>query len=64
MIGIGAGAEVDAQVLVMHDLLGLSPRTPRFVRNFMQDANSIQDAFADYAQAVKQGDFPAAEHCF
>lgn len=64
VIGIGAGAEVDAQVLVMHDLLGLSPRTPRFVRNFMQDASSIQGAFADYAQAVKQGDFPAAEHCF
>jgi len=39
-------------------------RTPRFVRNFMQDANSIEHAIRNYVQAVKDGTFPAAEHSF
>jgi 3-methyl-2-oxobutanoate hydroxymethyltransferase len=64
VIGIGAGAGTDAQVLVVHDMLGLSSHTPRFVRNFLANSNSVQEALAAYNQAVKDGDFPAAEHCF
>ncbi|MCK9236833.1 MAG: 3-methyl-2-oxobutanoate hydroxymethyltransferase [Thiopseudomonas sp.] len=66
VIGIGAGPDTDGQVLVLHDMLGLSisGRTPKFVRNFMQDANTINQAIENYAQAVKQGSFPASEHEF
>ena len=59
VIGIGAGASTDAQVLVLHDLLGMSARTPKFVKNFMQDADSIQEALSNYANDVKQGRFPS-----
>jgi 3-methyl-2-oxobutanoate hydroxymethyltransferase len=64
VIGIGAGSDTDAQVLVLHDLLGLSARAPRFVRNFMIGADSIQQALQNYRQAVLNGEFPAAEHGF
>jgi len=66
VIGIGAGAATDGQVLVMHDMLGLSlsGRTPKFVKNFMAGRDSIQAAFAAYVHAVKQAEFPAAEHGF
>lgn len=66
VIGIGAGPDTDGQVLVLHDILGLSlsGHTPKFVRNFMQDANTINQAIENYAQAVKQGRFPASEHEF
>lgn len=64
-IGIGAGADCDGQVLVMHDMLGVhNGRVARFVKNFMQEQNSIEAAFAAYAQAVRNGSFPAAEHTF
>jgi len=62
-IGIGAGSSTDGQVLVMHDMLGMNlGRTPKFVRNFMADANNVQQAFADYVQAVKNGTFPNNTH--
>ncbi|MCK8516111.1 3-methyl-2-oxobutanoate hydroxymethyltransferase [Methylonatrum kenyense] len=65
VIGIGAGPDIDGQILVLHDMLGLTPgRAPRFVRNFMLDASSIQEALARYADAVRNAEFPAAEHCF
>ncbi len=64
VIGIGAGPATDAQVLVLPDMLGLNAKPPRFVRNFMQGAGSIQQALADYRNAVVTGNFPAAEHCF
>ncbi len=64
VIGIGAGPGTDAQVLVLHDMLGLSPRAPRFVRNFMSGNDSILAAISAYHQAVKDGSFPAEEHCF
>lgn len=65
VIGIGAGNVTDGQVLVMHDMLGItSGHRPKFVRNFMVGASSIQDAFQRYHQAVKSGEFPAAEHSF
>jgi 3-methyl-2-oxobutanoate hydroxymethyltransferase len=64
-IGIGAGANCDGQVLVMHDMLGIYPgRTPKFARNFMQGADSVQTALAAYVKAVKDGSFPAAKHSF
>lgn len=64
VIGIGAGAGTDAQVLVMHDMLGLNPRPPRFVRNFMSEGADIAGAFAAYAAAVRDGSFPQPEHGF
>jgi len=63
-IGIGAGAGTDAQVLVLHDMLGMNSKPAKFVRNFMLGADSLQAAFAAYATAVKNGSFPAAEHCY
>ncbi len=65
VIGIGAGADCDGQILVLQDMLGLTPgRTPRFTRNFMVGAGSIQQALAAYASAVRDGSFPAHEHAF
>ena len=64
-IGIGAGADCDGQVLVMHDMLGVFPgKTARFVKNFMEGQTSIQAAVAAYVAAVKNKTFPAAEHTF
>jgi 3-methyl-2-oxobutanoate hydroxymethyltransferase len=62
-IGIGAGAGVSGQVLVLHDMLDVYPgRKPRFVRNFMQGQATIGDAVAAYVTAVKDRSFPAPEH--
>jgi len=64
-IGIGAGADVDGQVLVLHDMLGVYPgKKARFVKNFMTGSPSIQAAVEAYVKAVKAGTFPAEEHCF
>ncbi len=64
-IGIGAGAACSGQVLVLHDMLGITAgKPPRFVRNFMLGADSIQAAVSAYVKAVKSGEFPAAEHGF
>ena len=69
VIGIGAGPHVDGQILVLHDILNISPtvtvgRKPRFVRNFMDGAPDIQTAINNYVQAVKDRSYPAADHCF
>jgi 3-methyl-2-oxobutanoate hydroxymethyltransferase len=64
VIGIGAGPDTDAQVLVMHDMLGLSAHTPRFVRNFMEGQPSLQDALKAFILAVKAGEYPAPEHSY
>lgn len=67
VIGIGAGPHCDAQVLVMHDMLGLHSGKPaRFVKNFMAESKdgSIAGAFKAYVDAVKSGSYPAPEHCF
>jgi 3-methyl-2-oxobutanoate hydroxymethyltransferase len=62
VIGIGAGNGCDGQVLVLHDMLGLTPgRTPRFSRNFMQGGGSISDAIGRYVAAVRSGTFPGPE---
>lgn len=58
IIGIGAGCEVDGQVLVLNDMLGLTSHTARFVRNFAHLHGVISDATADYINAVKLGEFP------
>ena len=64
-IGIGAGPDCSGQVLVMHDMLGVFPgRKARFVKNFMEGQTSIQGAVTAYIGAVKDGSFPALEHCF
>ncbi|MEW6120280.1 MAG: 3-methyl-2-oxobutanoate hydroxymethyltransferase [Pseudomonadota bacterium] len=63
-IGIGAGADCSGQVLVLYDLLGLYPRAPKFSKNFLEGAGSIEAAVRAYVAAVKTGTFPAAEHAF
>ncbi|WP_173586090.1 3-methyl-2-oxobutanoate hydroxymethyltransferase, partial [Methylogaea oryzae] len=63
-IGIGAGPGCDGQVLVLHDMLGLNPRMPRFCRDFLRDGGSIAGAITAYATAVRDGSFPAAEHSY
>jgi len=64
-IGIGAGPDTDAQVLVMHDMLGIATDySPKFVKNFLAESSSVQEAIRSYAAAVKSGEFPAAEHCY
>lgn len=66
VIGIGAGPHCGGQVLVLHDMLGLTAgKLPRFVRNFMQDAGDIAHAVRRYVDAVKNGSFPHPElHCY
>jgi 3-methyl-2-oxobutanoate hydroxymethyltransferase len=64
VIGIGAGPGTDAQVLVMHDLLGLNPRPAKFVANFMEGRSTVQGALKAFVDAVKNGNFPGAEHCY
>ncbi len=65
VIGIGAGPVCDGQVLVMHDLLGLSAgKPPRFVKPYAALAETVRDAFRAYASEVQAGSFPAPEHCY
>lgn len=64
-IGIGAGADTSGQVLVLHDMLHINGgRKPRFVKNFMAGAGSIQEAIAAYVREVKAGTFPGPEHTY
>jgi 3-methyl-2-oxobutanoate hydroxymethyltransferase len=64
-IGIGAGVQCHGQVLVLYDMLGVYPgRKPRFVRNFMEGAASIEEAVKRYVAAVKDGSFPSAEQAY
>ena len=66
VIGIGAGAGTDGQILVWHDLLGLYPgKTAKFVKNFLEGNKfGIQGALAEYVTQVKQGKFPDPEHSY
>lgn len=64
VIGIGAGAETDGQVLVLYDMLGITPgKRPKFSKDFLADAGSIPAALRAYVQAVKEGRFPETAHC-
>jgi 3-methyl-2-oxobutanoate hydroxymethyltransferase len=65
VIGIGAGSDTDAQVLVCYDMLGMNPgHIPKFVKNYMVQGRTISEAFAAYNEEVQQGVFPAPEHGF
>ena len=65
VIGIGAGPDVDGQILVLYDILDITQgRTPRFVRNFQQEHTSPLAAIEAYVGAVKDRSYPAPEHCF
>ena len=59
VIGIGAGPDTDGQVLVLHDMLGISQRLPRFTKNFLEGNNSIQEAITAYGDEVRNGTFPS-----
>lgn len=64
-IGIGAGPHTDGQVLVLHDMLDVYPgKKARFVKNFLASNGSIQQAVRAYVRQVKDGSFPAPEHCY
>ena len=65
VIGIGAGPDTNAQIMVLHDVLGVSPITPKFVKNFLIEGNnSIFKTIEAYVNAVKSKSFPSEEHCF
>jgi 3-methyl-2-oxobutanoate hydroxymethyltransferase len=65
VIGIGAGPECDAQVLVLYDMLGITPgKRPKFSKDFLAEGGSVPAALRAYAEAVRNGTFPAPEHCF
>jgi 3-methyl-2-oxobutanoate hydroxymethyltransferase len=65
VIGIGAGPDCDGQVLVIHDMLGITPgKRPKFSKDFLAGRDSVASAIAAYADDVRSGVFPAPEHCF
>ncbi|MEY8341003.1 3-methyl-2-oxobutanoate hydroxymethyltransferase [Adlercreutzia muris] len=64
-IGIGAGAGCDGQVLVNQDMLGtFTDFTPKFVRRFAEVGEVMRGAYIEYDRCVKDGTFPAPEHCY
>lgn len=63
-IGIGAGRDTNAQVLVINDILGLTEQPPKFSKNFLLEANDIPGAMQKYVADVKAGIFPADENTF
>jgi len=64
--GIGAGPEVDGQLVISHDLLGnfVGEIAPRFVKRYAEVGTQVERAFAEYARDVRAGAFPGAEHCY
>lgn len=65
VIGIGAGPEVDGQVLVSYDVLGISPgRSPKFVQDFLAETGGVRQAFEAFASAVRERRFPTADHAW
>ncbi|GGX45662.1 3-methyl-2-oxobutanoate hydroxymethyltransferase [Saccharospirillum salsuginis] len=65
VIGIGAGPSTDGQVLVSYDMLGFNQnRLPKFVKNYMAEPNTLENAVTAFIDDVQSGAFPAAEHCF
>ena len=65
VIGIGAGPHTTGQIMVLHDALGISPITPKFVKNFLLESdNGIPGAIEAYVAAVRNSTFPGEEHCF
>ncbi|WP_457596702.1 3-methyl-2-oxobutanoate hydroxymethyltransferase [Hydrogenimonas sp.] len=65
VIGIGAGADTDGQVLVFSDMLGLFEAfKPKFVKTYLRGAEAVREAVARYAREVREGAFPAEEHIY
>lgn len=64
VIGIGASDACDGQILVLEDMLGMTPKTAKFVRRFGDIGSSIQQSIEAYAAAVREGSFPAVEHFY
>ena len=64
IIGIGAGPDCDAQVLVWQDMAGLSPRVPKFVKRYADLAGTLRAAATAYAEDVTSGAFPAEEYSY
>ena len=65
VIGIGAGPDVDGQILVLYDILDITQgKTPRFVKNYQAGCDSPLAALQAYVREVKEGAYPAPEHCF
>lgn len=65
VIGIGAGAKCDGQILVLQDILGITDgKPPSFSENFMQGQSSIGNAIEAYVSSVKNKSFPSEQHCF
>lgn len=65
VIGIGAGSDVDGQILVLYDILDITTgRKPRFAKNYMAEADNIQAAIESYVREVKNHTYPAPEHGF
>lgn len=65
VIGIGAGANTDGQILVMHDMLGISANyMPKFSKNYLQSTGSIRESVKQYIEDVKSQTFPGPEHSF
>jgi len=65
LIGIGAGSDCDGQILVLQDMLGITPgQPPSFSHDFMADAGTIPGALSAYAEAVRARRFPGPEHGF
>jgi 3-methyl-2-oxobutanoate hydroxymethyltransferase len=63
-IGIGASPACDGQILVLEDMLGLSPRVPKFVKRYTDLGPSIGAAVAEYAREVRARAFPGPEHVY
>ncbi|MGZ5822096.1 MAG: 3-methyl-2-oxobutanoate hydroxymethyltransferase [Croceibacterium sp.] len=63
-IGIGASAACDGQILVLEDMLGLSPRVPKFVKRYAELGGAIEDAVASYALEVRSRAFPAESNVY
>ena len=66
VIGIGAGVHTDGQIMVVHDMLGISclESPPKFIKNFMKESTSINNAIENYVKEVKNQTFPSDEHTF
>lgn len=63
-IGIGAGPDTDAQVLVWQDMAGLSPRVAKFVKSYANLAEQLRDAATSFAEEVVAGTFPDEQHSY